>query len=64
MYFAGHQRLLMIEPSTMSRYWSMNVCAETDALSVALSHLGERKAEQLARLLEELAAKVADANRL
>lgn len=33
-------------------------CADTDALSVALERLGERKAEQLARLLEELADKV------
>lgn len=34
-------------------------CAEMDALSVALEHLGIRKTEQLARLLEELTAEVA-----
>ena len=39
------------------------LCADTDALSVALGQLGERKAEQLARLLEELAIKIAEANR-
>ena len=38
-------------------------CAETDALSVALDRLGERKAEQLAKLLEELAAKVVEVGR-
>jgi DNA-binding MarR family transcriptional regulator len=38
-------------------------CAETDALSVALDRLGERKAEQLAKLLEELTAKIAEVGR-
>src|SRR6185503_12263389 len=38
-------------------------CAETDALSVALDRLGERKAEQLAKLLEELASKVEEVGR-
>lgn len=38
-------------------------CDETDALSVALDRLGERKAEQLAKLLEELAAKVVEVGR-
>ena len=39
------------------------LCVETDALSVALGRLGERKAEQLAKLLEELAARVAETSR-
>jgi MarR family 2-MHQ and catechol resistance regulon transcriptional repressor len=38
-------------------------CAETDVLSVALGRLGEDKAGQLAKLLEELATQVAEAGR-
>jgi len=39
------------------------LCAETDVLSVALDRLGEDKAGQLARLLEELVTQVAEAGR-
>jgi DNA-binding MarR family transcriptional regulator len=37
----------------------MPVCAESDALSVALSRLGARKSEQIAKLLEELDTAIA-----
>lgn len=54
---------LQITPKGEALLKKVPLCAETDALAVALGHLGERKAEQLARLLEELAAKIAEANR-
>ncbi len=54
---------LHITPQGEALLKKVPLCAETDALSVALGHLGERKAEQLARLLEELAVKVADVSR-
>ena len=54
---------LHITPKGEALLKEVPFCAETDALSVALDHLGERKAEQLASLLEELAAKVVEVRR-
>ncbi|HEY7546485.1 MAG TPA: MarR family transcriptional regulator [Blastocatellia bacterium] len=51
---------LHITPKGKAFLKNFPVCAETDVLSVALDRLGERKAEQLARLLEELATKVGE----
>src|ERR1044071_7619087 len=49
---------LQITPKGEALLKKVPLCAETDALSVALGQLGPRKAEQLAGLLEELAARI------
>lgn len=54
---------LQITPKGEALLKKVPFCHETDALSVALGRLGERKAEQLAKLLEELATTVVEVNR-
>jgi DNA-binding MarR family transcriptional regulator len=54
---------LHITPKGEALLEKVPLCAETDVLSVALDHLGERKAEQLAKLLEELATQVVEVSR-
>ena len=54
---------LHITPTGEALLKKVPLCAETDALSVALDRLGERKAEQLAKLLEELATQVVEVSR-
>jgi DNA-binding MarR family transcriptional regulator len=54
---------LHITPKGETLLKKVPLCAETDALSMALDRLGERKAEQLAKLLEELATQVVDVSR-
>jgi DNA-binding MarR family transcriptional regulator len=51
---------LRITPKGESLLKEIPVCAESDALSVALKRLGARKSEQIVRLLEELDAAIAD----
>jgi DNA-binding MarR family transcriptional regulator len=52
---------LHITPKGKALLKKVPFCAETDVLSVALDHLGEDKAEQLAKLLEELATQIVEA---
>lgn len=54
---------LHITPKGQALLEKVPFCAETDVLSVALDRIGEDKAEQLAKLLEELATQVVEVNR-
>jgi len=54
---------LHITPQGEALLEKVPLCAETYVLSVALDRLGEDKAEQLAKLLEELATQVVAAGR-
>ncbi|MFL6278319.1 MAG: MarR family winged helix-turn-helix transcriptional regulator [Blastocatellia bacterium] len=54
---------LHITPKGEALLEKVPFCAETDVLSVALDRLGEDKAKQLAKLLEELATQVVEAGR-
>jgi DNA-binding MarR family transcriptional regulator len=54
---------LHITPQGEALLEKVPLCAETDVLSLALNRLGEDKAEQLAKLLEELATQVVETGR-
>ena len=54
---------LQITPKGEALLEKVPLCAETDVLSVALDRLGEAKAKQLAKLLEELATQVVATSR-
>lgn len=54
---------LQITPKGEALLEKVPLCAETDVLSVALNRLGADKAEQLTKLLEELATQVAATSR-
>ena len=54
---------LHITPKGEALLEKVPFCSETDALSVALDRIGENKARQLAKLLEELATQVVEVNR-